>query len=113
MKDRLFVFKPGWEKDGKRHVCPFSAQVVGYLTWFPQLRDTVDVVELDFYPKPRPQLVNLLGEDHQSAPVLVLGEKPARVDGVTVAQSRGNFFVEKTLEILRYLAETRGLPAPD
>ena len=109
MKDRLFVFKPGFIHNGKPSVCPFSAQIVGYLAWFPQLRDTVDVVEID-YPKPRTQLINLLGEDHQSAPQLVIGDKPATVDGVTVAQANGHHYVEKTLEIIKYLAATRDLP---
>jgi len=89
------------------------AQVIGMLTYYPQLRDTVDVVELP-WPRPRQPLVDLLGEDHQALPLLVLGlaTAPAAVDRVTIALARGRHYVEKTVEILRYLAATRGVPGP-
>lgn len=111
MRDTLFVLQPGFEESGTRYFCPFSAQVVGLLTYFPELRGTLDVIELA-YTKPRRPLADILGEAHQSPPILVLGGTPAPVLGVHVAQANGHSFVSNTMEILRYLAVTRGLPLP-
>ena len=83
------------------------------LTYYPELRETLEIVELDF-PRPRQPIVELVGEDHQAAPILILHrDSPAAdIPGVTVREARGHRFVEKTIEILRYLAATRGLPGP-
>lgn len=110
--DRLFVYSPSFDDQGTRWFCPFSAQVIGYLAYYPAVRATLEIVELDF-AKPRRPLVELVGEAHQAAPCLVLGEASAReVAGVTITEERGVHFVTRTIEILRYLAATRGTPGP-
>jgi hypothetical protein len=109
--DTLFVYRPGFSDDGISYFCPFSAQIVGFLTYYPTVRDTLLLVELGF-DKPRHPLVDMLGESHQAAPVLVLATAPAVVPRVTVSEANGHRFVEKTIEILRYLAATRGVPGP-
>ena len=112
MKDVLFVLRPSFADGGTRYFCPFSAQVIGFLAYYPHVRDTLDVIELDF-PKPRHPLVDLVGEAHQAAPLLVLAQPPAAAPAdVTIGHANGRAFVEKTIEILRYLAATRGVPVP-
>lgn len=110
MIDTLFVLRPNFEDQGTRYFCPYSAQVIGLLAYYPQVRDTIDLVELDF-PKPRHPLSDLLGEPHQAAPMLVLGTR-VEVPGVTIREANGHAYVEKTIEILRYLAATRSVPMP-
>lgn len=112
-RDRLFVFRPGFTDRGETWFCPFSAQVIGFLSYYPEVRDTIDLRAIDF-PRPRQAIVELVGEEHQAAPILVLadGAAPPDVPGVTVGRARGRLFVESTIEILRYLAATRGLPGP-
>lgn len=111
MKDTVFVLRPGFTDHGTTYFCPYSAQVIGFLTYYPQVRDSIDMVELEF-PKPRHPLVDLVGDEHQAAPMLVLGGAPVNVPNVTVGEANGHRFVEKTIEILRYLAATRSVPAP-
>lgn len=111
MKDRLFVFRPGFTDKGASWFCPYCAQVIGFLTYFPEVRDSLEIAELEF-EKPRTSLVDLLGEDHQAAPMLVLGGAPVNVPGVTIGEANGHRFVEKTRHILQYLAATRGVPGP-
>jgi hypothetical protein len=112
MKDTLFVLRPGFDDHGETWFCPYSAQVIGFLAYYPEVRSSLDVVELEF-PKPRKRIVELVGEEHQSAPILVLaGEPEKNVAKVHVGESNGRKLVEKTIEILRYLAATRGVPGP-
>jgi hypothetical protein len=110
-RDTLFVLRPGFLDDGQRWFCPFAAQVEGMLSFYPELRGTLEIVEIDF-AKPRQAVVELLGEHHQATPVLVLhADSPGDV-GVKISEANGHRFVEKTLDILKYLAVTRGVPEP-
>ncbi len=109
--DRLFVFRPGFDDGGTSYVCPYSAQVIGFLAYFPQVKDSLEIIELDF-AKPREPLASLLGEAHQAAPMLVIAGTPVQVPNVTIAEANGHSYVEKTIEILRYLAATRSVPGP-
>jgi hypothetical protein len=113
VRDTLFVLRPGFTDKGKAWFCPYSAQVVGFLDYYPEIKESLELVELDF-ARPRQPIVELIGDDHQSAPMLVLHEEsnPEPVDGVVIGEARGRKFVEKTVEILRYLAATRGVPGP-
>lgn len=112
-RDLLFVLRPGFTDRGARWFCPYSAQVVGFLSYYPHVRDTLELCELEF-PRPHQAMVELVGEEHQAAPLLVLaaGAAPPAIEDVTIGEAKGRFFVEKTIEILRYLAATRGLPGP-
>ena len=110
VRDTLFVLRPGFVDQGKRWFCPYSAQVIGFLDYYPELRETLEIVEIDF-ARPRQPIVELIGEAHQSVPVLVLQSTPADV-GVTIEEEHGHKFVSKTIEILRYLARSRGVPDP-
>jgi hypothetical protein len=111
MKDTLFVLRPEFSDGSTSYFCPYSAQVIGFLAYFPAVRDTLDVVELD-YAKPRKPLSDLLDAGHQAAPMLVLAGEPVRVPNVTIGEVNGQRFVEKTIEIMRYLAATRSVPGP-
>jgi hypothetical protein len=112
-RDTLFVLRPGFVDQGKSWFCPYSAQVVGFLDYYPEIKGTLEIVELDF-ARPRQAIVELIGEAHQAAPVLVLHEtvNPDPVADVVIGEANGRRFVEKTLHILRYLAATRGVPGP-
>lgn len=110
MRDRLFVLRPSFAEKGSTYFCPYSAQVIGFLAYYPQVRDSLDIIELD-WDKPREPLASLLGPDHQAAPLLVLGDR-VDVPRVKIQEANGHAFVEKTIEILRYLATTRSVPLP-
>ncbi len=112
MKDTLFVLRPGFDDRGTTYFCPFSAEVVGFLAYYPAVKDTLEIIELEF-SKPRHPLVDLIGPDHQAAPMLVLAADPeSPPPRVTIGHANGRAFVGKTIEILRYLAATRSVPGP-
>ena len=57
----MLIFRRYFDDRGETWFCPYSAQVMGMLTYYPQLRETVDVVELPFR-KPRHPVVDLLDD---------------------------------------------------
>lgn len=72
---KLFLLKPDF-KDLKRgddlsYFCPDCAIIEGLLSYYPRLRTELEVHYVDFI-RPRQALIELLGEENQSCPVLIL-----------------------------------------
>lgn len=94
------------------YFCPGCAQMVGLLDFYPALKNTIEVCWLDF-PRPRPELIELLGEENQSCPVLVLREAPGNLPvSPPIRQAKGRWFVEGADEIATYLARTHHIGIP-
>lgn len=112
-RDRLYLLKPDFVDCGKGpYFCPHCAQLVGLMELYPALKQQLDVSWLDF-PRPRAELVDLLGEENQSCPVLVLHAVPeASLAKPPLQQAKGRWFVEGADEIARYLAHARGIGIP-
>lgn len=112
-KDRLYLLRPGFDdpaidSGGKGWVCPACAMVEGYLAAFPQVRDALDVVYYP-YPKPRREIVDLVGEAHQGMPLLILAEPEV---GDDILSANGLSFISAEKAILRHLARRHGVAAP-
>jgi glutaredoxin 2 len=91
--EKLFLLKPDFQ-DNKRgaenkYFCPPCTLIEGLLSFYPQLRNQLEVHYVDFL-RPRPAIVELIGEANQSCPVLVLED---------------GGFINETAEIVRYLTE--------
>jgi hypothetical protein len=106
-KPILFLLRAGFPDAAHRPgglYCPECATVAGILYYYPQVAESLDVRLVDA-PRPRPDVVALVGEEHQSCPVLVLppGDLPA---GVPVANGRA--FVSGPGPIVDFLADRYG-----
>jgi len=99
MKDTLFLLAAGFEDPaypGKAFYCWHCALMEGVLASFPELAGRLEVQRIA-WPRPRQELVALLGEGYQSLPVLVLSE--------------GGFIDDKDAT-LAALTERHGFPHP-
>ncbi|TYC63677.1 DUF3088 domain-containing protein [Rhodobacterales bacterium] len=99
LHDRLYLLEPGFEDPaypGKTFYCWHCALMEGILASFPDLAARLDVRRIA-WARPRRELVELLGEDNQSLPVLVLSE--------------GGLINDKDA-ILAALTERHGFPHP-
>jgi hypothetical protein len=115
MSHRLFVLRPDFAD--ARHgsasfFCPDSALVQGLLSFYPRLSESIEVTYVDF-PRPRKEVVALLGEGHQSCPVLVLPEGASSPEAQVSPDTGRSFFVG-ALPIAGYCAATfaTGRPHP-
>lgn len=111
--DRLYLLKAHFMDMGKGpYFCPGCAQMTGLLEFYPALKQKLDVRYLDF-PRPRPELVELIGDENQSCPVLVLKDAPHSVpSNIPLQQAKGHWFVEGADEIAHYLAYAHGIGIP-
>jgi len=99
MPDTLYLLAPGFSDPAypdKIFYCWHCALMEGVLASFPGLAGKLDVRRIP-WPKPRQELIDLLGEENQSLPVLVLAE--------------GGFIDDKD-GILAALTERHGFPHP-
>lgn len=110
-KDQLFLLRPGFYNVGLGPLyCDESVPVEGMLSFFPQIRELIDVHYIEF-TRPRRVLVQLLGEEHQALPVLILAEGRQLEDTAPEPQrARGRRFFTHEREIRRYLSAQYGLP---
>ena len=66
-RDRLFLLRPGFEDPaypGQRFYCWHCALIEGVLASFPALADKIDVERIA-WPKPRREVIALVGEENQ------------------------------------------------
>jgi hypothetical protein len=113
MKDTLFLLTPGFhDGDGAPYYCPHCTIFEGLIHLFPQVSSCVEVRRVAF-PRPRPEIVALLDAEHQSCPVLVLGESSRDPDGSIEVQRVGKArFIDDPEAIGNYLSAVCGIPRP-
>jgi hypothetical protein len=112
-RDRLYLLNPDFLDQGKGpYFCPGCAQMLGLLEFYPKLKEHLSVHDVDF-PRPRPDLVDLLGEENQSCPVLVIAAVPEALPSrIKLQHAKGRAFVEGANEIAEYLAHVHGIGIP-
>ncbi len=112
-RDILFMLYPESVKtDGKYRYCPDCAQVAGYLSFYPAVERALDI-RFVAPPRPRPEIIAVLGEEHQGAPVLVLDANAPSLPGIACKEASGRRFIDDPKDILAYLGHrfpTGGLP---
>lgn len=111
MADTLYLLIPGEDPavPGEPYFCPPCAMVEGVLASSPQLGEKLEVRRIH-WPRPRKEVVALLGEENQSLPMLLLD------DGETSPHQTGSVdgraFINDRDAILEALAERHGFPRP-
>lgn len=112
-QDQLYLIRPDFQKEGQGpFYCPSCVEALGLLETYAALKKQIEVRWVDF-ARPRPELVQLLGEENQSCPVLILASPPEQMPaGVNLRKAKGCTFVEGVREIGRYWAQTQGTGAP-
>ena len=111
MKDRLYLLKPNFTDQGKAYFCPGCALVEGMLSFYPGLREKVEIHYIDF-PRPRASLVTEVGEENQGCPKMILGGDHPIPQRVAVGEAKGRRFISEPIEICRYLASAYGCGEP-
>lgn len=105
LKDKLFLLKPDF-MDGEEgpFYCPESTPIEGLLSYYPQLREQLEVCYLDF-PRPRQAIMNEIGAENQGMPVIVLSaERRIPAGDFEAREANGKQFITGDREICSYLS---------
>jgi Protein of unknown function (DUF3088) len=111
-RDKLFILKVDFEDPAypsTRFYCWHCVLMEGILASFPKLAAKIDVERIA-WPKPRAEVVNIIGAANQSLPVLVLSDDAP--DGLATGEWNGQRFVEGKDAILRALTIRYDIPHP-
>jgi hypothetical protein len=107
---QLYLMKPNFMNAGLGpFYCGDSVSVEGLLSFFPELREKIDISYVDF-PRPRQTLVDAIGENQQSVPVLILKADAPDISEVDTRTANGHRFIDNEKGIREYLSIVCGLP---
>ena len=110
-RDTLFIIRAPFEDPelSGTWFCTSCATMEGTLLANPHWATHIDV-KRSAYPRPRTDIISMIGEDNQSMPVLVLaaGSTPP----ADAKEADGVFFLEEPKPIARYLAAAYGGAGP-
>ncbi len=110
-KDVLFLLPPGFEANGRREFCPECAEIWGVLSYFPAIRDALDIVHVGL-EQPRAEIVALIGEGRHNAPTLVLHPDTQVHPDMDVQEATGLRYLPSARNIARHFAHRYGTPVP-
>jgi len=108
-RDTLFLLEAGFSRPDhpadQRFVCPHSNLLEGLLAVQPALAERIEIQHLPF-PRPRQPVIELLGEENQSLPVLILDPASPVPEGAK--QYGGHHYLQDARQIADYLAAQHG-----
>ncbi len=115
-KDRLFLLNPNFtdiKKDNVEQIyyCPYNAMLEGILHYFPDLRNQLEINYINF-PRPRKQIIELLGEENQGLPLLIIERKDIDISALEVMQYKEKLFIKGSDAIALYLSMAYKIPKP-
>lgn len=111
-RDKLIVIKPDFADPaypGIRFYCWHCALIEGILASFPDLATKIDVLRID-WPRPRQEVIELIGVKNQSLPVLILADDAE--EGLSTGRYADRRFVEGKDAILEALSRRHNIPFP-
>jgi hypothetical protein len=107
MKPKLFLLRPDFRdpkvSTNQLFYCPHSAMVEGILMYYPQLKEYIDVEYVTF-ERPRKPIVELLGENNQLCPVLILSDNTPNTGKFNTFNKL--LFTNDKFEIASYFSKT-------
>ena len=111
MKDKLFLLPPGFEDNERREFCPECAEIWGVLSYYPAIKEALDIVYVGL-AHPRGPICDLLGEGEWNAPTLVLASSESRQAKVEPKTSNGHAYLGSAREIAKYFSQRFGTAMP-
>lgn len=86
--------------------------IEGILHYFPELNDKIEIIHIDF-PRPRKLIVEILGEENQGCPLLIISRDEAEGADTSYFSKHGDWlFVNNKYDIARFLGERFGMAIP-
>jgi len=111
-RDTLILIKPGFTDPtfpDAHFYCWHCALMEGILAGFPALAARIDILRID-WPRPRREVIALIGPENQSLPVLVLADDAD--ENLATGRFGNRCFVEGKDAILTALSRRHGIPLP-
>ena len=114
--DQLFLLNPNFNDDrigkiNQLYYCPFNAMIEGVLKYFPKIREELNITYVDF-PRPRKAIIQILGEEHQGTPLLIIEREDVQLNSLNIQTANGRKFLHGSSEIAEYFSRAFGIALP-
>ena len=83
--------------------CPDCGIVEGFFAYNPEISTQVDIIHIDFQ-RPRKTIIDVLGEENQGSPALVIDENTPGIKGIKKSMTTGRSFIDDPVLICDWLA---------
>lgn len=135
-RDKLFLLAPGFENQNhrnneflgdnslsdnsksaeagqrsRREYCPECAEVWGLLSYYPAIKESLNIYYQDIN-RPRKEMVATLGLENQNCPTLVLDEQSPEHPNCGIQVINDKRFIDNARDIGKYYAARFGTPMP-
>ncbi len=112
-KPKLFLLRPNFIdlnlSDTAEYFCPYGAFIEGVLSYYPSLREQLEIVYVDF-ERPRYQIVEILGTEYQLSPSLVVDYSLIPLSLLSrFSVSNGHYFTNDNMVIAQFLSLKYGI----
>ncbi len=107
--DKLILLNPGFqdpEYPNRDFYCWHCVLLEGLISIYPKLRTQLEIERVD-WQKPRHRVVELVGPENQSLPLLILDE--GKTSKYSTGAWRNRAFISDKDFILRYLTDEYGI----
>ena len=104
MKPILLMLNPWFNNGDGPFYCPACGTIEGFLGYNPSIRECLEIIFVEF-KRPRPKIIEYLGEENQGSPVLVLNDSNQIPDGAKKSFSTGKIFIDDPILICNYLGK--------
>ena len=84
--------------------CPDCGIIEGFLAYNQNIKEQLEIISVEF-KRPRPKIIEYLGEENQGSPVLVLDDSNQIPDGAKKSLSTGKTFIDDPILICDYLGK--------
>ncbi len=111
-RDRLIILDVDFADPAfpdQQFYCWHCVLMEGLLSAYPEMAEKLDVERIS-WPRPRQEVIDLIGPDNQSVPVLVLADDAP--DGLETGRYGTHRFIDDKDAILRALSIRYGIAAP-
>ena len=110
-QDVLFLLPPGFFDKGQREYCPECAEIWGLLSWYPAIREALDIVYVPL-AHPRHPITDRLGAGDWNAPTLVLASNAELPDELGAKQINGAVYFDTARSMALYFSYLYGTARP-
>lgn len=105
---KLFLLKPNFKdadasNSEQLYFCPDCAYIEGILSYYPFLAEKIKVIYVD-YPRPRPEMIDLLGDDNQSCPSLVIDVDNSKYESEHLETHNSLLYINDVNKIANFLS---------
>lgn len=107
-KDILYLLNLYASEDSQLEFCRECAEIIGLIEYHPRLLEFIEIRRIQ-PQRPRKELIELLGSDHQHCPVLIIQNYPENLPThMGISQSNETLHVVGSVNISRYLSSVYG-----